>query len=104
VPHQGLELERQGKKFKVIQRPELINKKIIETLETKHGFNLESLLKSIKSNKHNHLTATYYLLLKKHMVRHFKPFCEAFMELSQISDPPEIINTKSAVQVMFTAQ
>jgi hypothetical protein len=33
------------------------------------GFNKESLIKSIKNNKHNHLTATYYLLMKKLMVK-----------------------------------
>ena len=42
------------------------------------GFNKESLIKSIKNNKHNHLTATYYLLLKKIMVKQNRPYHEAF--------------------------
>jgi 5'-AMP-activated protein kinase catalytic alpha subunit len=46
-----------------------INMKIVAQLEEQLGFNKESLLKSIKNNKHNHLTATYYLVLKKLMVK-----------------------------------
>ena len=70
----------------MIQRPNLLNPKIISKLETSYNFNKESLLKSIKNNKHNHLTATYYLLLKKHMIRHGKPYCEAFLELKLQED------------------
>jgi len=55
-------------------------------LETQQGFNKESLLKSIKNNKHNHLTATYYLLLKKTMIRHLRPYCDAFMELREYEE------------------
>lgn len=43
-------------------------------------------MKSIKNNKHNHLTATYYLLLKKHMIRHLKSYVDAFMELKPIEE------------------
>ncbi len=75
-----------SKTFRIIQRPNLLNQKIISNLESQQGFNRESLLKSIKNNKHNHLTATYYLLLKKHMIRHLRPYTDAFMELKQIED------------------
>lgn len=64
----------------------MLNQKILSTLETQHGFIRESLLKSIKNNKHNHLTATYYLLLKKHMIRQLKSYVDAFMELKPIED------------------
>jgi hypothetical protein len=56
------------------------------SLENQHKFNRESLLKSIRNNKHNHLTATYYLMLKKHMIRHLKSYVDAFMELRPIED------------------
>jgi len=36
-------------------------------------------MKSLKANKHNHLTSTYYLLLKKSLVRQNKPYTEAFV-------------------------
>ena len=60
-------------------------------------------MKSIKNNKHNHLTATYYLLLKKHMIRHLKSYVDAFMELKPIEDarndgndvPGPVMSTKS---------
>jgi hypothetical protein len=32
------------------------------------------------------LTATYYLLLKKTMIRHLRPYCDAFMELREWQD------------------
>ena len=56
-----------------------INMSIVNRLEEELGFNKESLLKSIRSNKHNHLTATYYLILKKHMVKMNRPYYEAFL-------------------------
>ena len=77
---------KNGKKYLLTQRPNLLNQKIITTLEQKQGFNRESLLKSIRNNKHNHLTATYYLLLKKHMIRHLKPYSDAFFELSEYTE------------------
>ena len=52
-------------------------------------------MKSIKNNKHNHLTATYYLLLKKHMVRHLKPYTDAFMELKPYDSTQEQINIEN---------
>jgi hypothetical protein len=79
-------LTKKDKIYKIIQRPNLLNQKIIDNLETQQGFNRESLLKSIKNNKHNHLTATYYLLLKKHMIRQLRPYVDAFMELRPIED------------------
>ena len=74
-------ITKNNKKFKVVQRPNLFNQKVIEDLVTKHEFNRESLMQSIRNNKHNHLTATYYLLLKKHMVRRLRDYVDAFMEL-----------------------
>ena len=72
---------KNNKKYTVTQRPNLFNQKIISDLVSKQEFNKESLLHSIRNNKHNHLTATYYLLLKKHMVRRLKDYVDAFMEL-----------------------
>ena len=74
-------ITRNNTRYSVTQRPNLFNQKIIEDLVAKHEFNKESLLQSIRNNKHNHLTATYYLLLKKHMVRRLKDYVDAFMEL-----------------------
>ena len=74
-------IKKGSKTYQIIQRPNLTNQKILENLETQQGFNRESLLKSIKNNKHNHLTATYYLLLKKRMIRQLKPYTDAFLEL-----------------------
>lgn len=71
-----------GKKYTIAQRFNLLNQKIISKLETKHRFNRASLLQSIKNNKHDHLTATYYLLLKKRMIRQLRPYCDAFLELT----------------------
>jgi len=34
---------------------------------TKFGFDLDTAIKEIESNRHNHLTTTYYLLKKKHI-------------------------------------
>lgn len=60
-----------------------INMKIVGQLEEQLGFSKESLIKSIKNNKHNHLTATYYLVLKKLMVKQNKPYIESFTNASQ---------------------
>jgi len=79
-------ITRKGAQFRVIQRPNLLNEKIIKNLEQNHDFNRESLLKSIKNNKHNQLTATYYLLLKKHMIRQLKSYVDAFMELVPVEE------------------
>lgn len=79
-------ITKKGKQFQLVQRPNLLNEKILTNLEQQQGFNRESLLKSIRNNKHNHLTATYYLLLKKHMIRQLKSYVDAFMELRPIED------------------
>lgn len=42
------------------------------------GFSKESLIKSIRNNKHNHLSATYYLLQKKLLMKQNRPYSEAF--------------------------
>ena len=52
---------------------------IVKQLEDQLHFNSENLIKSIKSNRHNHLTATYYLLLKRQMMKLTKPYLESFL-------------------------
>lgn len=39
---------------------------ILESL-SEYGIDVEYARKCLEANKHNHLTATYYLLLKKHL-------------------------------------
>jgi|LauGreDrversion4_2_1035121.scaffolds.fasta_scaffold43499_2 5'-AMP-activated protein kinase catalytic alpha subunit len=56
-----------------------INMQIVKQLEDQLHFNSENLIKSIKSNRHNHLTATYYLLLKRQMMKLNKPYLESFL-------------------------
>ena len=73
----------------------------------KQEFNKESLLHSIRNNKHNHLTATYYLLLKKHMVRRLKDYVDAFMELKPYVEPqdePEDKKDQRHVQVQLQSR
>ena len=43
-----------------------------------YGFNLEYARKCIEANKHNHVTATYYLLLKKKLKNGGKPILTTF--------------------------
>jgi len=45
-----------------------INMKIVGYLEKQLGFGPESLIKAVKNYRHNNMTATYYLLLKKEMI------------------------------------
>jgi hypothetical protein len=35
-------------------------------METQMGFSREMIEQAVQNNKHNHLSATYYLLLKKY--------------------------------------
>jgi 5'-AMP-activated protein kinase catalytic alpha subunit len=90
---------KNNKKYTITQRFNLLNQKIIGNLEAQQGFNRESLLKSIKNNKHNHLTATYYLLLKKHMIRHLRPYCDAFLELKLREEPKDGAGTTDLYDV-----
>ena len=90
---------KNSKKYAVTQRFNLLNQKIIGNLETQHNFNRESLLRSIKNNKHNYLTATYYLLLKKHMIRQCKKYYEAFFELKLKEEPKDGAGTTDLDQV-----
>ena len=41
-----------------------VNMQLIEELVTL-GFDREHAIKCVKNNRHNHLTATYYLIMKK---------------------------------------
>lgn len=54
-------------------------------MEDQLGFSSESLTKSIKNNRHNHLTATYYLLLKRFMIKMEKPYLESFLSPDQLT-------------------
>lgn len=59
-------------------------------------------MQSIRNNKHNHLTATYYLLLKKHMVRRLKDYVDAFMELEPYVEPKPMVMTEPPVHMPET--
>ena len=41
-------------------------------MEASLGFSIESVQRAGENNKHNHLSATYYLLLKKYAQASFK--------------------------------
>jgi 5'-AMP-activated protein kinase catalytic alpha subunit len=43
-----------------------VNARLIRMLEEKYSFNSEYARKCLHSNKHNHVTTTYYLLQKKY--------------------------------------
>lgn len=40
--------------------------KLVQKMEAQMGFNKELIEQAVQNNKHNHLSATYYLLLKKY--------------------------------------
>lgn len=40
--------------------------KLVQKMESQMGFNKELIEQAVQNNKHNHLSATYYLLLKKY--------------------------------------
>lgn len=44
-----------------------IDPKILEEMEIKFKISTDYAIKCIEANKHNYVTATYYLLLKKHI-------------------------------------
>jgi hypothetical protein len=50
----------------------IVNTKLVQKLELSLGFSQESVDRAVKNNKHNHLSATYYLLLKKYAAQNFK--------------------------------
>lgn len=58
-----------------------MNPKLISKLELTLGFSPDSVERAVKNNKHNHLSATYYLLLKKYACQNFK--------VSQTAEPPK---------------
>lgn len=43
-----------------------VSGQLLKVLEEQFGFKAEQARKALASNKHNHLTTTYYLLLKKY--------------------------------------
>jgi hypothetical protein len=60
--------------------PTRLNYQIITKLEDKLGFSQASVLKAIATNRHNHMTATYYLMLKKLYMVEKRPYAESFMD------------------------
>ena len=46
--------------------PSPIDVNILKQLET-HNIDVDYARKCLEANKHNHVTATYYLILKKHI-------------------------------------
>ena len=49
-----------------------VNEKLVLKLEASLGFSIESVQRAVENNKHNHLSATYYLLLKKYAQQNYK--------------------------------
>lgn len=43
-----------------------VNSKLVAKMEASMGFNRDLIDYAVQNNKHNHLSATYYLLLKKY--------------------------------------
>ena len=43
-----------------------VNSKLVSKMEASMSFNKELIEFAVQNNKHNHLSATYYLLLKKY--------------------------------------
>jgi hypothetical protein len=58
-----------------------VSSKVVQKLEAQLGFNKDSIEKSVMNNKHNHLSATYYLIYKKCATQAYK---------SAGSNPPQI--------------
>ena len=44
-----------------------VDPKILEEMESSFNITTDYAIKCIEANKHNYVTATYYLLLKKHI-------------------------------------
>ena len=49
-----------------------VNDKLVMKMEASLGFSTESVQRAVENNKHNHLSATYYLLLKKYAQASYK--------------------------------
>ena len=52
--------------------PRIVNEKLLLKMEASLGFSNESVQRAVENNKHNHLSATYYLLLKKYAQASYK--------------------------------
>ena len=52
--------------------PRTVNEKLVMKMEASLGFSIESVQRAVENNKHNHLSATYYLLLKKYAQASYK--------------------------------
>lgn len=49
-----------------------VNEKLVYKMEASLGFSPDSVRHAVMNNKHNHLSATYYLLLKKYAQINYK--------------------------------
>ena len=49
-----------------------VNEKLVMKMEASLGFSTESVQRAVENNKHNHLSATYYLLLKKYAQANYR--------------------------------
>ena len=49
-----------------------VNDKLVLKMEASLGFSIESVQRAVENNKHNHLSATYYLLFKKYAQQNHK--------------------------------
>lgn len=49
-----------------------VNEKLVYKMEASLGFSPDSVRHAVVNNKHNHLSATYYLLLKKYAQINYK--------------------------------
>jgi serine/threonine protein kinase len=49
-----------------------VNDKLVLKMESSLGFSVDSVRHAVQNNKHNHLSATYYLLLKKYAQINYK--------------------------------
>jgi hypothetical protein len=52
--------------------PRTVNEKLVMKMEASLGFSTDSVQRAVENNKHNHLSATYYLLLKKYAQASYK--------------------------------
>jgi len=55
-----------------------VSPQLLTKLEDKLGFSKPAVLKAIATNRHNHMTATYYLLLKRTCMAEKKPYSASF--------------------------
>ena len=64
-------------------KPRTVNEKLVTKMEASLGFSVDSVRHAVQNNKHNHLSATYYLLHKKYAQINFKHQKTTSQSLSQ---------------------